>query len=62
MRGNIKRHKGSIEHISTELMIANPMTKSLPVKKVESHAEYMRLINSFFAWFVSFWSIDKKLL
>jgi hypothetical protein len=34
VRENIKKHKGSIEHISIELMIADPMTKSLPVKKV----------------------------
>jgi hypothetical protein len=39
----------SIEHISIELMIADPMTKGLPVKKVYSHEEYMKLINSFCA-------------
>jgi hypothetical protein len=33
-RENIKRHKGSIEHIGTKLMIEDPMTKSLSVKKV----------------------------
>jgi hypothetical protein len=33
MIDNIKRHKWSIEHISTKLMIADPMTKSLPVKE-----------------------------
>jgi hypothetical protein len=43
-------------------MNADSMTKSLPVKKVESLAEYMILINSFFPWFVSFWSIDMTLL
>jgi hypothetical protein len=33
-RDNTKKHKVSIEHISPELMIADPMTKSLQVKKV----------------------------
>ena len=47
MRENIKRHEVSIEHLSTELMIVDPMTKSLPVKQFKSHVEHMRLINSF---------------
>jgi hypothetical protein len=50
MRENIKRHKWSIKHISTELTIVDPMTKILPIKKVKSHAEYMKLINSFFSY------------
>jgi hypothetical protein len=33
-RDHIKNHKVFIEHISTELMIVNVMTNSLPVKKV----------------------------
>jgi hypothetical protein len=32
VRENIKRNKMFIEHISTELMIEDPMTKGLPVK------------------------------
>jgi hypothetical protein len=47
MRENIKRHEVSIEHLSTELMIVDPMTKSLPVKQFKSHVEHMRLIDSF---------------
>jgi hypothetical protein len=34
MRKKIKKHKVSIKHISIELMIADLMAKSLPVKKV----------------------------
>jgi hypothetical protein len=47
VRENIKRHEVSIEHLSTELMIVDPMTKSLPVKQFKSHVEHMRLIDSF---------------
>jgi hypothetical protein len=47
VRDNIKRHEVFIEHISTELMIADPMTKGLPVKLFKSHVEHMRLIDSF---------------
>jgi hypothetical protein len=34
MEENIKQHEVSIEHITIELMIADLMTKSLPVKKI----------------------------
>ena len=47
VRENIKRHEVFIEHISTELMIADPMTKGLPVKLFKSHVEHMGLIDSF---------------
>jgi hypothetical protein len=44
---NIKWHEVFIKYISIELMIADPITKSLPVNKVYSHVKYMKLINSF---------------
>jgi hypothetical protein len=47
VRENIKRNEVFIEHISTELMIADSMTKGLPVKLFESHVEHMGLIDSF---------------
>jgi hypothetical protein len=47
VRENIKIHEVSIEHISTELMITDPLTKNLPVKKFKSHVVHVRLINSF---------------
>jgi hypothetical protein len=47
VRENIKRNEVLVEHISTELMIADPMTKGLPVKLFKSHVEHMRLIDSF---------------
>jgi len=41
VRENIKRNEVFIEYISTELMIADPMTKCLPVKLFKSHVEHM---------------------
>jgi hypothetical protein len=37
VRENIKRNEVFIEHINTELMIADFMTKGLPVKQFKSH-------------------------
>jgi len=48
VREYIKRNEVLIEHISTELMIADPMTKGLPVKLFKSHVEHMGLIDSFY--------------
>jgi hypothetical protein len=45
---NIKINEVLIEHISTELMIADPITKGLLVKLFKSHVENMRLIDSFY--------------
>jgi hypothetical protein len=47
VRENIKINEVFIEHISTELMIADPMTKDLPIKLFKSHVEHMGLIDSF---------------
>ena len=47
VRDNIKRHEVFIEHISTELMIVDPIAKGLPVKLFKSHVEHMGLIDSF---------------
>ena len=46
MRENIKRHEVSIEFLSAELMIEDPMTKSLPVIQFKIHVEHMGLIDS----------------
>jgi hypothetical protein len=47
MSENIKRNEVFIEHISTDLMIVDPMTKGLLVKLFEIHVEHMELIDSF---------------
>jgi hypothetical protein len=47
VRDNIKRHEVFIEHISTKSMVANPMTKGLPVKQFKGHVDHMRLVDSF---------------
>jgi hypothetical protein len=47
VRENIKRNEVFIEHIRTELMIADPMTKGLPIKQFKSHIEHMGLIDSY---------------
>ena len=46
-RENVKKQKVSIEHISTKLMIADPMTKDLPTKPYKDHVEHMGLNNLF---------------
>jgi hypothetical protein len=46
VRDNIKRHEVFIEHISTESMVADPMTKGLPVKQFKGH-DHMGLVDSF---------------
>ncbi|KAL6342704.1 hypothetical protein AAG906_013110 [Vitis piasezkii] len=40
---HVKSNKVSIEHISTGLMIADPLTKGLPLKAYKEHVEHMRL-------------------
>ena len=42
----VQKHKVTIEHISTKLMIADPLTKGLPPKTFVAHVERMGLINS----------------
>nr|CAN61348.1 hypothetical protein VITISV_007257 [Vitis vinifera] len=40
---HVKSNKVSIEHISTGLMIADPLMKGLPLKAYKEHVEHMRL-------------------
>ena len=47
VRENVKKQKVSIEHISTKLMIIDPMTKGLPTKPYKDHVEHMGLNNLF---------------
>jgi len=47
VRDNIKRHEVFIEHISTESMVAEPMTKGLSVKQFKGHVDHMGLVDSF---------------
>ena len=47
VKENVKKQKVSIEHISTKLMVADPMTKGLPTKPYKDHVEHMGLNNLF---------------
>jgi len=47
VRDNIKRHGVFIEHISTESMVADPMTKGSSVKQLKGHVDHMGLVDSF---------------
>ena len=46
VKEEVQKHKVSIEHISTKLMIADPLTKGLPPKTFIEHVERMGLIDS----------------
>jgi hypothetical protein len=46
-RDHIKRHEVFIEHISTESMVADTVTKCLPVKQFKGHVDHMGLVDSF---------------
>ena len=46
IKEEVQKHKVSIEHISTKLMIADPLTKGLPPKTFIEHVERMGLIDS----------------
>ena len=47
VREKVKLEIVTIELISTELMIADPMTKGLPVKVYKDHVDRMGLVSSF---------------
>ena len=44
IRDRVKKQEVSIEHISTDMMIADPMTKGLSVKVFSKHVEGIGLI------------------
>ncbi|XP_049345469.1 secreted RxLR effector protein 161-like [Solanum verrucosum] len=46
IREEVQKHKVTIEHISTKLMIADPLTKGLPPKTFVEHFERMGLIDN----------------
>ena len=46
IREYVKEKKVVIEHISTELMIADPLTKGMPPFKFKDHVERMRFVSS----------------
>ena len=43
IREHVKSNKVAIEHISTGLMIVDPLMKGLPPKACKEHVEHMRL-------------------
>ena len=41
IKERVKENKVVIEHVSTELMIADPLTKGMPPKSFKDHVERM---------------------
>ena len=46
IREHVKEKKAVIEHISNELMIANPLTKGMSPMKFKDHVDKMRIVSS----------------
>ena len=44
MKEEVQKQRVSIEHISTNLMIAKPLTKGLSLKTFMEHVESMNII------------------
>ena len=44
VKEEVQKHRVSIDHISTELMIADPLTKGLPPKIFIRHVESMGIV------------------
>ena len=41
VKEEVQKQRGSFEHISTNLLIADPLTKGLPPKTFNEHVERM---------------------
>ena len=46
IREHVKEKKAVIEHISIELMIANPLTKGMSLMKFKDHVDRMGIVFS----------------
>ena len=46
IREHVKEKQVVIEHISTELMITDPLTKGMPPMKFKDHVDKMRIVSS----------------
>ena len=46
VKEEVQKHKVTIEHISTKLMIVDPLTKGLPPRTFVEHVERIGLCNS----------------
>jgi len=46
VKEEVQKHRVSIEHISTDLMIANPLTKGLPPKLYAGHVKNMGIMST----------------
>ena len=46
IREHVKEKKVVIEHISTELMIVDPLTKGMPPMKFKDHVDRMEIVSS----------------
>ena len=47
VKEEVQKQRVSIEHISTNLMIADPLTKGLPPKTFTGHVERMGLMSNY---------------
>lgn len=45
VKEEVQKHRVSIEHIGTDMMIADPLTKGLPPKTFSGHAVEMGIID-----------------
>ena len=46
VKEEVQKQRVSIEHISTSLMVANPLTKGLPPKTFKKHVERTGIIEN----------------
>ena len=46
IRECVKEKKVIIEHISTDMMIVDPLTKGMPPMKSKDHVDKMRIVSS----------------
>ena len=46
IKEEVQKHRVSIEHISTNLMIADPLTKGLPPKTFTGHVVNMGIMST----------------
>lgn len=62
VRESIKRNEEFVEHISTQLMNVDPMTKGLPIQQFKGHVDNMGLDNLFYIQFLFILSIEIQYL
>ena len=48
IKEEVQKQRVSIEHISTNFMVADPLTKGLPPKTFTEHVERMGIIENYY--------------